>query len=126
MSGNRYFDRGKRPKIPGRPPKPPSKRRRHLIRVWVSGEELEVIVKNAEGEPLSVFLREAGLRRERAGEVPRVNREHWLKLSKLANNMNQAVRLAHTGRLPEYFWSLLRQILQVLTVIQRLLLGGPK
>ena len=81
---------------------------------------------NAEGEPLSVFLREAGQKRERAGEVPRANREHWLKLSKLANNLNQAVRLAHTGRVPEYLGSLLRQILQVLTIIQRTLLGGPK
>jgi hypothetical protein len=126
MSGNRYYDRGKRPKIPGRPPKPPSKKRRHLIRVWVSEEELDEIMRNAEGEPLSVFLREAGQKRERAGEVPRANREHWLRLSKLANNLNQAVRLAHTGRVPVYLEALLRQILQVLTVIQRELLGGPK
>jgi hypothetical protein len=48
----------------------------------------------------------------RPGRIPLANREIAGQLSRLGNNLNQLVRLAHTGRFPAHLEALLQRIFQ--------------
>lgn len=78
----------------------------------VSEEERIVLERNADGQQLSAFLRQAGMAQRRLGRIPLANREIAGQLSRLGNNLNQLVRLAHTGRFPAHLEALLQRIFQ--------------
>ena len=82
-----------------------------------------ILERNADGQQLSAFLRQAGLGQERPGRVPRANREIAGQLSRLGNNFNQLVRLAHTGRFPAHLEGLLQRILHEIVSLRREVFG---
>lgn len=113
---------------PGRPRKRADQIRSKLIRVRVSETEFAVLEKRAEGQPVSTWIREELLGRGRPGRqrIPRANLAIAGQLAKLGNNVNQLVRLAHTGRFPAFLEPLLEQVLGAVTSYQRELLAGPR
>jgi len=94
--------------------------------VRVSEKERIVIEKNADGRDLSTFLRQAGMAQQQSARVPLANREISGHLSRYGNNLNQLVRLAHTGRFPEHLESLLRRLYDLMVKWRRELLGEPE
>lgn len=117
-------ERGK----PGRPRKSPEKLRSKRIRIRVSESELAVLEEQAADLPLPRWIRERLLGEPKSSlqKVPSANREIAGQLAKLGNNLNQLVRLAHTGRCPLQLEPLLRKLYQLLAKYQRELLGGPR
>jgi len=97
-----------------------------VIGVRVSEEEMAILEENSDGQDLSGFLRRAGLGEERAGKIPRANREIAGQLARIGNNVNQLVRLAHTGRFPPYLEPVLKRVFQELARYRRELLGRPR
>ncbi|MFP5288012.1 MAG: plasmid mobilization protein [Thermoanaerobaculia bacterium] len=120
--------RGREPGKPGRPRKPAEKLRSKRIRIRVSEIELALLEEGAAGMPLPRWIRERLLGEPKSSlpAVPPANREIAGQLAKLGNNLNQLVRLAHTGRLSPALEPLLREIYRVLARYQRELLGGPR
>jgi hypothetical protein len=111
---------------PGRPRKPARKRLSLWIRVRLSEEDLGTLRSRAGGQPISTYLRQAGLGRDRRSKIPAANLEIAGQLARVGNNVNQLVRLAHTGRYPVQFESVLRQLCEMLAKYQRELLGSPR
>ena len=112
---------------PGRPRKPPSQRRSRVMRVRFSEADLDSLQQLADGQPLSTYLRQAALGRPARTRIPSANREITGHLARIGNNLNQLVRLAHTGRYPMQFESVLRQLYEKLAEVQRQLMeGGPR
>lgn len=102
----------RRPRSPGRPRKPDALKRSVVIGVRVSEEEKAIIEENADGRDLSTFLRQAGMAQQppgQPGRIPLANREVLGQLGRLGNNLNQLVRLAHTGRFPAHLGALLQR-----------------
>jgi mobilization protein MobC len=117
--------RGRRKGEPGRPRKRDRDRRVKIIRVYVSERELESFRQRAGDRPLGVVIRELMQGKSPESKIPRAYLEDHGQLSKIGNNLNQAVRLAHTGRCPAYLEPLLRRLLQLLARLQHDLLGCP-
>jgi hypothetical protein len=122
MSGRR----DERPGVPGRPPKPQGKKRSKILGVRFSEEELRTVEERADGEPLSCYLRRIALGEQRRGAVPRANRAIAGQLAKIGNNLNQLVRLAHTGRLQAALEPQLKRLLAEITRYRQELLGSPR
>jgi hypothetical protein len=113
---------------PGRPRKRADQIRSKLIGVRVSETEFAVLERRAEGQPVSTWIREELLGRGRPGRqrIPRANLAIAGQLAKLGNNVNQLVRLAHTGRFPAFLEPLLKRVLGAVASYQRELLARPK
>ena len=111
---------------PGRPRKSEKDRRARVIRVYVSERELASFRELAGDRPLAVVIRELIQGRWPENRIPRAYLEVHGQLSKIGNNLNQAVRLAHTGRCPAHLEPLLKNLLQLLARMQRTLLAGPE
>jgi Bacterial mobilisation protein (MobC) len=124
MFGRRSREPGK----PGRPRLRPEKLRSKRIRIRLSESELSLLEEQAAGEPLPSWIRErlVGEPRSSLQTVPSANREIAGQLAKIGNNINQLVRLAHTGRFPFRLEPLLKELYQRLARYQRELLGGPR
>ena len=61
-----------------------------------SSERLELENKAAEaGLKLSEYLRQTGLRRKIRSKVPEINREMYLELGRIGNNLNQLTKNCH-------------------------------
>ena len=116
------------PGTPGRPRKPPDKLRSQRIRIRLSESELALLKERAEGRPLPSWIRERLLEEPKGPlpVIPLANREIAGQVAKLGNNINQLVRLAHTGRFPAHFKPLLHQLYEAIARYQRELLGGPR
>ncbi len=112
---------------PGRPRKTADTLRSERIHVRVSPHELALLREEAGGRPLTVWVRALlfGAPRGRLPMIPAANIKIVGQLAKLGNNLNQLVRLAHTGRFPSRLEPLLRDLLQKLAGYQRELLGSP-
>jgi hypothetical protein len=93
--------------------------------VRLSEEEIEILERRADGQFLSTYLRQAALGKERKTMIPAANREIAGHLARIGNNLNQLVRLAHTGRYPAHFESTLRLLYEKLAEYQRQLVQGP-
>jgi hypothetical protein len=119
---------GRKPGKPGRPQTSPEKLRSKRIRIRLSETELALLEERAAGQPLPRWIRERLLGEPKSSlqKVPSANREIAGQLAKLGNNLNQLVRLAHTGRFPLHLEPLLKQLYQALARYQRELLGGPR
>lgn len=93
----------------------------------MSESELALLEEQAEGRSLPEWIRERllGEPRRALQRVPSANRAIAGQLAKLGNNVNQLVRLAHTGRCPAQLEPLLKKVYQALASYQRELLGGP-
>jgi hypothetical protein len=91
--------------------------------VRVSEEERTIIEKNADGRDLSTFLRQAGMAQQQPGRIPLANRETLGQLSRLGNNLNQLVRLAHAGRFPAHLEALLQRFYDLVAKWRREQLG---
>jgi hypothetical protein len=127
MSRSRMPDRREgKPGVPGRPPKPQEKRRSTIVGVRFSEEELQAVEERADGQPLSSYLRRAALGVAPQGGVPRANRAIAGQLAKIGNNLNQLVRLAHTGRSHAALAPLLGRLLAEVTKYRQELLGSPR
>ena len=111
---------------PGRPRKSEQDRRARVIRVYVSERELASLRELAGDRPLAVVIRELMQGRWPENRIPRAYLEGHGQLSKIGNKLDQAVRLAYTGRCPAHLEPLLRDLLQLLARMQRTLLGGPE
>lgn len=109
---------------PGRPSKPAEERRSGVISVRVSEKERHVIEQNADGRDLSTFLRQAGMGKQSSVRVPLANREILGHVSRYGNNLNQLVKLAHTGRIPTHLEAFLRRFYAQVVKWSRELLGG--
>lgn len=55
--------------------------------------------------------------------MPAVNAAEWTKLGRLGNNLNQALRLVHAGRLRTIEEAFLRQLLDEIGRLRQLLQG---
>ncbi len=119
--------RRREPGKPGRPRKSPDKLRTHRIRIRLSEGELALLKERAEGRPLTSWIRERLLDDQRGPlrVIPLANRKIAGQLAKIGNNINQLVRLAHTGRFPAHFKPLLHKLYEMIARYQRELLGGP-
>ena len=85
----------------GRPKIDPAAVRRSTIGVRVSAAEYATLQTRAEqmGLTPAQFLRHAALtRRLPSPPVPAVNRDEYVNLGRLANNLNQLVRRANEGK----------------------------
>lgn len=114
---------------PGRPTLEPARRRSIRLRLNLTAAEVERLTKHADmaGIPLMEYVRVTALsRRAPKGGVPAVNRELLGQMSKLANNLNQLTRLAHTGRVPSKLDTVLAAVLQELGRVHRALIGFPE
>ena len=97
------------------------------MRVRFSEADLDSLQQLADGQPLSTYLRQAALGRPARTRIPSANREITGHLARIGNNLNQLVRLAHTGRYPMQFESVLRQLYEKLAEVQRQLMeDGPR
>ncbi len=110
----------------GRPRKAADEQRLDVIGVRVSRKERAIIEKNADGRELSAFLRQAGMAQQPRARVPLANREIAGHLSRYGNNLNQLVRLAHTGRFPDHLEPFLRRLYGLIVKWRRELLGEPE
>lgn len=119
--------RRREPAKPGRPQKAPDKLRSQRIRIRLSESELALLRERAEGKPLTTWIRERLLGEPGAPPqgIPLANRLIAGHLAKIGNNINQLVRLAHTGRFPAHFKPLLHRLYEAIAQYQRELLGGP-
>ena len=97
-----------------------------MLRVRFSEDDIDTLRQRADGQQLSTYLRQAALGRERRSKIPSANREIVGQLAKVGNNLNQLVRLAHTGRYPMQFEALLRQLYEKVAEYQRQLGGGSQ
>lgn len=123
------FDRsGREPGKPGRPRQSPEKLRSKRVRIRLSESELAWFKEQAAGRPLPSWIRERLLGEPRSSlqTVPSANREIAGQLARIGNNLNQLVRLAHTGRFPLHLEPVLKKLYQQLARYQRELLGGPR
>ncbi len=114
---------------PGRPPLPPEDQRAHRRTLYLSPSEAEAVARRAAAARLSVseFVRTAALgRRLREPEVPPTNLQVIHHLARIGNNLNQAVKLVHQGRLPAGLLSLLKDLLAAIRDYRRELLGLDK
>jgi hypothetical protein len=93
--------------------------------VRLSEEDFEILERRADGQFLSTYLRQIALGKERKTMIPAANREIAGQLARIGNNLNQLVRLAHTGRYPGQFESTLRLLYEKLAEYQRQLVQGP-
>jgi hypothetical protein len=93
--------------------------------VRVSEEELRKIEERAEGQPVSAYLREAGLGRQPAARIPSANRASCGELSKWGESLDHLLRSAETGRVAGHLEPLLRRLLEEIAKYRRELLGGP-
>lgn len=120
--------RVREPVKPGRPRQAADKLRSERIRIRLSPSELAFLREQAGGRPLTSWVRERllGEPRGRLPMIPAANLEIVGQLAKIGNNVNQLVRLAHTGRFPSHLQPLLRQLYQMLAKYQSALLGGPR
>lgn len=114
------------PRSPGRPRKLAEEVRSEVIVLRVSMREKAIIEKNADGRELSAFLRQAGMAQQQPARVPLANREISGHLSRWGNNLNQLVRLAHTGRFPAHLEALLQRLYDLIIKWRRELLGEPE
>jgi hypothetical protein len=110
----------------GRPRKSDEEKRSGVIGVRVTEEERRIIERNADGQDLSSFLRQAGMGQLRRGRIPLVFREIAGQLSRIGNNLNQLVRLAHTGRFPAHLEALLQRFYAEVVKWRRQLLGDSE
>jgi hypothetical protein len=116
----------RRPHSPGRPPLPPERRRTVRVEVLLSGAEAAAVRGRAlrSRRPLSAFLRESALRRGGPpAPVPLVNVRSVGQLGRLANNLNQLVKLCHQGRAPMGLGPALHELLAEVRWLRRRLLG---
>lgn len=114
------------PRPSGRPRKSADEQRSDVIGVRVSKRERAIIEKNADGRELSAFLRQVAMAQQPRARVPLANREIAGHLSRYGNNLNQLVRLAHTGRFPDHLEPLLRRLHDLIVRWRRELLGEPE
>ena len=119
-------NRDRKPGQPGRPRQAADKLRSERIRIRLSQGELAWLKEQAAGRPLPSWVRERLFGEPRVrSKVPAANLEVVGQLAKIGNNVNQLVRLAHTGRFPSHLQPLLRELYQMLARYQSELLGGP-
>lgn len=126
MSSRKRSSTAAPPSQPGRPRKPAATKRSGVIGVRVSEEERIILERNADGQQLSAFLRQTGLGQRRPGRIPRAHREIAGQLSRIGNNLNQLVRLAHTGRFPAHLEGLLQRIFREIVKWRREVFGQPE
>jgi mobilization protein NikA len=110
---------------PGRPRKSEEEKRSEVISVRVSERERRIIEENAVGQDLSTFLRQAGMGQQQPGRIPLIDRWTAGQFSRIGNNLNQLVRLIHTGRIPEHLEALLQRMYREIVKLRRRLLGCP-
>ena len=96
----------------GRPKSDPADLRAATIGVRVSEKEYAELRIKAEqsGMTPAQFLREAALSRRLPSVVPRVNREQYAELARLAANLNQLTRMGNEGRRVNVSDALLQQL----------------
>lgn len=129
MSRSGWPDRGRRaPGRPGRPRKAPDELRSIRIRIRLSERELAWLKEQAEGRPLPGWIRQRLLGEPKSPlhRIPVANRVIAGQFAKIGNNINQLVRLVHTGRFVQRLEPLLHQLYEMLVQFQRELLGGPR
>ena len=110
----------------GRPKIDPAAVRRSTIGVRVSAAEYAALRTRAENMGLTPaqFLRHAALtRRLPSPPVPAVNREEYVNLGRLANNLNQLVRRANAGQNVILTDPLVKLLLAELNDLRQALLG---
>jgi hypothetical protein len=119
--GDRNVSRGGRPRLD------PQHRRSITIEVLFSPAEYRLLRQLAGCFPISTFLRLQALRQQPlpAKRVPPVNLQVIVELQRIGNNVNQAVHLVHTGKLPASFGDILGSLQNELRAYHRSLLGEP-
>ncbi len=88
---------------PGRPTLEPERRKSKAITVKATHDEWADLQQRAAARSMALgpYLLAAGLGRRLPRPAPQLNREARRELGRIGVNLNQAVRLAHEGRLPE-------------------------
>ena len=120
--------RRREPGKPGRPRKAPDQLRSHRVRIRLSENEFALLKQRADGTPLPTWIRERLLGEPGAPppqRIPLANRALAGQAARWGNNLNQLVRLAHTGRFPAHFKPFLHRFYEAVVKYQRDLLGGP-
>ena len=81
-----------------------------------ASERLELENKAAEaGLKLSEYLRQTGLRKKIRAKVPEINREMYLELGRIGNNLNQLTKNSHIALQQGNEFNIDIQVLQSLT-----------
>ena len=98
---------------------------RSTIKCYFSLLEREEISAKARraGLPISTFIRESALK-NKVFAKPVGQVEHWKNLSLLHSNLNQALRLSHSGKLVNLDPSLLVEISQQVQALRLDLMGN--
>ncbi|WP_069299362.1 plasmid mobilization protein [Neptunicoccus sediminis] len=91
-------------------------KRDHQITVRLTEREYRKLQKAASGCSVAALVRDRllGLRKETSPQVPLMNRQAWIDLSRTASNLNQMSYHLNTGGRPE-----VDRILPLLSLLQR-------
>jgi Mobilization protein NikA len=111
----------------GRPPLPPDHRRRHILTLRLTLPERDALRRRAALArlPIAVYARQRTLRHTPPRSVPILNIRSVGQLGRLANNLNQLVKLAHQGQVSPDILPSLTLILAEVRRLRRLLVGLP-
>lgn len=112
----------------GPPPLPPAEKRRHRVSVYLNDAELAALLgwvfpgQRVDGAALGVrrelgrYMRDATFDRL-PPQIPAINREAWLELSRMAGNLNRyqvAIEQGHAQGMPPALVAELREQVQAL------------
>lgn len=114
-----------RKKKGGRPRAALGMARKRTIGIRVNEAELDALQRKADcvGLPLAQWLRQIALHRFVPRPlVPELNRDAYAELARLAGNINQLAKLAHTGQAVAHV-PLLEKILDAVRLLRLDLLG---
>ncbi|WP_157888372.1 plasmid mobilization protein [Neptunicoccus sediminis] len=91
-------------------------KRDHQITVRLTGSEHRKLQQATSGRSIAALVRDRllGLSKETGPQVPLVNRQAWIDLSRTASNLNQMCYRLNTGGRPE-----VDRILPLLSLLQR-------
>ncbi|WP_069301509.1 plasmid mobilization protein [Neptunicoccus sediminis] len=91
-------------------------KRDHQITVRLTEREYRKLQKAASGSSVAALVRDRllGLSKETTPQIPLVNRQAWIELSRTASNLNQMSYHLNTGTRPE-----VDRILPLLSLLQR-------
>lgn len=75
----------------GRTPKPDSEKRRNVVNVWLTDDELAELEQRRGKMRRGAYVR-ACYQKHVPPEIPEINRQAWTELSRAASNLNQIAR----------------------------------
>ncbi|HEX4955072.1 MAG TPA: plasmid mobilization relaxosome protein MobC [Thermoanaerobaculia bacterium] len=103
--------------------------REHGISLYLTNEELRLAQERARarGVPLAVYLRAMALQEPlRSTAIPTIHLKTARALNQIGNNLNQLVRLAHSGRVASDLAKSVAEVLAVCRAIERDLLSSRR